>query len=277
MEQPLEEMNPKAAASAIRRMFLKPFAALSLSHLIKQRWMTPALSPPFAHLVMLFNGLQSWAVSWILEHVRPKDRATNLMWILKCAHHCKKQNNFHAAMALFLAAGDPAISRLTRTWKEVSSKGQTYLSELKALADPKNNHQCYAAALKAASQSPPVIPYMALVSKYLFSMGDANPDTIESTGFINIAKFRMIRNYIQSVLALKDKAEEVLAQPLAVVDAPLQAFFVHVSSASYDNQALYELSLEREPRAETMRGGSERPLADRNDRLSSAGGDGDSS
>ena len=250
MEQPLLETSPKAVAKVIQRLLLTPFGLLSVSHLIKQRWMTPALSPPFAHLVSLFNGLQSWAVSWILEPARSKDRSAHLTWVLKCAHHCKKTNNLHAAMALFLAASDPAISRLARTWKDVPSKGQAYLAELKALADPKNNHQCYANAVKAASVNPPVIPYMALVSKYLFSMGDANPDVIEATGFVNLSKFRMMRNFILSVLSLKERADEVLAQPVSVADASLLAFFTSCCNGTYDNAALYELSLEREPRTE---------------------------
>lgn len=54
----------------------------------------------------------------------------------------------------------------------------------------------YNAALKNASSNPPVIPYLALSSKYLFSMGDANPDVIEASGFLNVNKFRMIQNFI---------------------------------------------------------------------------------
>jgi hypothetical protein len=253
MEQPLVETSPKMVAKVIMRLLLTPFQLLSVSHLIKQRWMTPALSPPFAHLVSLFNGLQSWAVSWILEPLRAKDRALHLTWILKCAHHCKKTSNFHAAMALYLAASDPAIARLSKTWREVTSKGQVYLADLKALADPKNNHQCYANALKAVSANPPVIPYMALVSKYLFSMGDANPDVIEATGFLNMNKFRMMRNFILSTLALKERAEDVLAQVTPVAETSLLAFFTACCNGTYDNAALYDLSLEREPRAETIR------------------------
>jgi len=76
METPLEEQSPKvrllcvlcffilfhsankAAARALRRLFLEAFEGLALSHLVKQRWMTAALSPPFARLVTMFNGLQ---------------------------------------------------------------------------------------------------------------------------------------------------------------------------------------------------------------------------
>jgi hypothetical protein len=272
MQTPLEEQSPKAAARAIRRLYLVPFCALSLSHLVKQRWMTAAASPPFAELVTMFNGLQSWAVSWILESPRPKERGNRIVWIIKCAHHCKKYNNLHATMALFLACSDPAIARLAKSWLHVPGKAQGYLADLKLLADPKNNHQVYAAALKAASLAPPVVPYMALVSKYLFLMGDANPDVLEATGFFNVNKFRMIQTFIVATLALKEGAEAVLVQPLPAAEVALVSFLSVCCGGVYDNQvcplfsiingfligsclikAMYAISLEREPREDSVR------------------------
>ncbi len=274
METPLEEQSPKAAARALRRLFLSSYCNLSLSHMVKQRWMTAALSPPFADLVTMFNGLQSWAVSWILESPKPKERGARIAWIIRCAHHCKKLNNLHATIALFLASSDPAISRLAKSWAHVSSKAQGYLGDLKLLADPKNNHQVYSAALKAASAAPPVIPYLALSSKYLFSMGDANPDVIESSGFLNINKFRMIQTFIGkyetsyamgisvsdelffffftvSMLELKAGSSAILSQQVPSNELALAAFLFLCCKGTYDNQAMYALSLEKEPRVET--------------------------
>ena len=246
---PLLQMSPENVAKALRRFFLQPFTALSWKHIIKQRWMEASQSPPFADLVSSFNGLQSWAVSWILEAEEAKDRANHLVFIIKCAHHCVKLNNFHAALALFFGTSDPAISRLTKTWAKVGSKPQGYFNDLSSLADPKSNHASYTAALKNASSSPPVIPYMALVSKYLFSMEEANPDYIE--GMLNFMKFRMIYSFVTPIFQLQRNAGPIVDATVSFQDANLLSFFSTVCyKKAYDSKALYERSLQLEPRAE---------------------------
>jgi len=54
-----------------------------------------------------------------------------------------------------------------------------------------------------------------------------------------------------SILELKAGAEGVLQQPLLPNEHALGAFLAACCYDSYDNQALYALSLEKEPRAET--------------------------
>lgn len=209
--------------------------------------MKPETSPQFASLVSGFNGLQGWAVSLILYPDSVKERLASLVFVVKCAHHSQKMGNFNAAMALFAATNDPAISRLRATWKGVPSKISGYLNDLRALADPKNNHSCYAAAVKA--QPPPLVPYIAIISKYLFSMDDANPDYLgEDKSSFNLVKFRMIHAFVTSQLAFCQNSDSVLDAPQQAGESVLVSFFAVQCAKTYDNKSAYERSLAVEPR-----------------------------
>jgi hypothetical protein len=245
------EHSPELVASALQRFFLGPFSALSWCHLVRQRWLDAAASPPFAQLVSCFNGLHAWGVLWVLEADQERQRATRVAFLLKCAHYCRKQLNFHAAFALFFACSDPAVARLSRSWKAVPSKALSYFAELRALGDSKNNHSTYANALREAAASPPVIPYMALVSKYLFTFEEANPTYVDGTkDVLNWVKLRMIYSFISSVFSLRT-AQQPKSEASSSNETQLVAFFNLVCASKVDNSVTYARSLELEPREET--------------------------
>lgn len=243
---PLLEQSPELVALSLQRLFVKQFAGLNWIHLVQQRWQEAATSPPFAELVRSFNSLQQFCVNWILEPEQPKERAAHLSFVVKVANCCRKQNNFHAAFALFFVCTDPAIARLARTWKLVSSKVQGHLAKLKALSESKNNHSAYTSALRDAVSNPPVIPYMALVSKYLFTFEEANPNYLDGNKETrNFVKFRMIHTYLSSVLDLR---VSVMSLNLGEESIPISQLVARMCAAVHDPQAMYARSLVVEPR-----------------------------
>jgi hypothetical protein len=132
----LVNSDPKIVAATLRRFFLEPFQDVTTREMCKNRFLKADTAPHFGELVKRFNGLQNWVIDWVLEAEQAKDRGARLTFVIRCAHHCVKINNFHAGLALYFGVSDPAIGRLSKSWKFVPPKVNNYLTHLKSLADP---------------------------------------------------------------------------------------------------------------------------------------------
>ena len=76
-----------------------------------------------------------------------------------------------------MGLGATPVERLSGDWERVSSKRKSKLDKLKALFDIDRNFQAYRDALKVAT--PPIVPYLPLISKYLFAVESHNDDRFE--------------------------------------------------------------------------------------------------
>ena len=181
-----------------------------------------------------------WAATQVVRRDDVEHRALMIQHVLKIATMCRKRNNFHACFALYAGLSISSVDRLKKSWKKINAKARARRDQLAALFAPDKNHQSYQQAVREAT--PPVVPYIAITSKQLFAIEDANPTTMEN-GMLNLQKLRMLYKLQKQFKAYKKGLEGFV---LGSITSHYQYFNSALDVLSEDK--LYELSLKREPR-----------------------------
>jgi hypothetical protein len=94
-------------------------------------------------------------------------------------------NNFSSALAIFCAFNATPITRLKESWLKLSIRTKKQLHDLTHLFSLDYNYKVYRRALEQAT--PPLIPYMGLYGKFLFSI-EENIESITDEGAVNMDK-----------------------------------------------------------------------------------------
>jgi hypothetical protein len=131
-----------------------------------------------------------------------KARAKALSSWIKVAEECRKLNNFNTLMEILAALGMTSVSRLKRTWKELSDKARDLHQALEDLMSSLQNYKNYRQELD--SQSRPILPYLGVCLRDLLFIEDGNPDRLEN-GMFNFHKLRMVANVITQIQYFQEK------------------------------------------------------------------------
>jgi len=103
---------------------------------------------------------------------------------------CIELNNFNTVFAIYAGLHNSAVTRLAKTWNKMGKKECKKLKMWKQeLLSTERNFMHYRTLL--AATAPPLIPYLALLSKDLYSIEEGNPTELE-LGKINVEKLRML-------------------------------------------------------------------------------------
>ena len=139
------------------------------------------------------------------------------------------------------------MSRLKKTWAKVPPKLMARYEKLLSVAGMERNYGLYRSIL--GTSKPPVVPYMGLVSKFLFAVEDGNPDLIAPPSrvspaadekWVNFTKMRMVGTLIAQLVSYQQ-------DPYAF-QSPSELLEYLTRLPLVDEKVAYEISLRVEPR-----------------------------
>ncbi|GAA5883613.1 hypothetical protein JCM16303_004913 [Sporobolomyces ruberrimus] len=197
-------------------------------------------------MIDMSNAITRWVTETILAQDDQKKRASIVKHFVAVAERCLLLNNFSTLIHIIAGLNSTPIHRLRRTWESVSQKAMVSLGVLNNIMRPDKNYKEYRDVLRKAA--PPCVPFLGVYLTDWTFIGDGNPDMLrEKPHQINFHKRQKA-----SELILMIKLHQATTYNLSAVP-PLATFlqeqlFPRNADLANDDQRLYEVSLQREPR-----------------------------
>jgi len=160
-----------------------------------------------------FNEINMWVITEICVKENLYKRALTVKKFIDVASIMITLKNFNSAFAILSGLGNVAVTRLTQTWKKLSTSIVGEFERLQQLMDPSRNMRKYRTTLM--STTPPLIPFFPILMKDLFFINDCNP-TLTSEGLVNFEKFRMINEVVRMVDRFRKVPYDHIIQPNSV-------------------------------------------------------------
>eukprot|EP01130_Rhizamoeba_saxonica_P012607 TRINITY_DN5344_c0_g1_i1.p1 TRINITY_DN5344_c0_g1~~TRINITY_DN5344_c0_g1_i1.p1 ORF type:complete len:635 (-),score=128.94 TRINITY_DN5344_c0_g1_i1:38-1942(-) len=181
------------------------------------------------------NELFYWVQTMILREETSKDRADRLSFFLKVAMNCMEFKNYNTAWTIYTATESVAISRLALTWKECK-KGKKIKEKLGTIFSVSKNYSNYYTIMRLAQL--PAIPCIEMITKTFFMIDEGNPTYVGD--HINAEKLMMLFDTVEFICKYQNDKYNF---------AKDKTWMAYMFNLTFLNEnELYELSLEREPR-----------------------------
>eukprot|EP00824_Muranothrix_gubernata_P007943 TRINITY_DN20163_c0_g1_i1.p1 TRINITY_DN20163_c0_g1~~TRINITY_DN20163_c0_g1_i1.p1 ORF type:complete len:655 (-),score=139.04 TRINITY_DN20163_c0_g1_i1:528-2492(-) len=193
-------------------------------------------APNIIRLIEHFNKISRWVSTEIVFQPTLKERVWVLRKFIKIAWESMNAHNFNGVMEIVSGLHNAAVYRLRKTWEMLPSKYRQRLDKLNELTNSTTNYKRFRETIRAAL--PPSIPYLGLFLTDLTFVEEGNPNMLY--GLINIYKRSKIAEVIRDIQQYQQTPYNLV--PLPVVEEQLRGL------KPYDDDQLYELSLQREPR-----------------------------
>eukprot|EP01087_Luapelamoeba_hula_P015539 TRINITY_DN4655_c0_g3_i1.p1 TRINITY_DN4655_c0_g3~~TRINITY_DN4655_c0_g3_i1.p1 ORF type:complete len:1531 (+),score=276.09 TRINITY_DN4655_c0_g3_i1:246-4838(+) len=163
--------------------------------LLHKRYMDHSKAPFFNTMADRFNLTANWVSSEVFRHETAQGRADVITHFIRVAQASLKMNNFNTLIAILAAFNNTAVSRLKLSWEKVRSFELKRYKSLMLIADTQGNFGYYRQLAKKIA--PPMVPYLALISKDLFGLEEGNPTFLDQTEegvpkVVNISKMRLL-------------------------------------------------------------------------------------
>lgn len=256
---------------AVCRAYAAAFA--QPAELLDQSWCNPQRRARCANVIRLIqrvNDLGLWVATTILVQRDAKERAaTYANFVQVCTvrvggrhargsgdgaavgaadvawrgmQHLFNLHNFSTLMAILGGLNNSAILRLKQTKRELDKRVIRKVEELEHTMSPKNNYSLLRNELH--SVAPPCIPFLAIYMSDLTFVDDGNPNCID--GLINFSKRRLVYSIISDLLNFQNHPYNLTVIP------ELKRMLEDINSQleGITDKALYDISLQREPREE---------------------------
>jgi hypothetical protein len=220
------------------------FARIEADELRMKRFTQHDVSPNYHAMLRHVNNIGLWVGTRICSEAQMERRVAALVKLIGIAHHSVALHNFNAAFSIVAALNGVAVSRLDATWERVPKNAMKQCLQLYELFDVKSNAATYRAHLDNAQGN--VVPYIAIITKDLFSIEEAMPLREENhprlrSSLINVGKLRSIHRHIARVKHWQSRTNYDI-KPIA----EYQLYF-HTLNVLTEEQ-IYALSIQIEPR-----------------------------
>ena len=220
------------------------FHAIRKPELVDTPWMSEETSLSARNVIELisfFNRLYLWVTLEVIKPFTKAERARAYDKMVGIMGELYKMRNYNATMAIVGALNSAPILRLAHTRKLVSSKARKLLRKVEAAMSTERNYGKYRAVLNATHQA--VVPYLWLTLHDLVLAKDGNAQHLRgaSKSVLSMARHLMTSKIIDDGV-LRFQQYEFNYEPIPAI----QALFT--TTKLLDEDAMYEVSLKREPR-----------------------------
>ncbi|KAI7886719.1 ras GEF [Lichtheimia hyalospora FSU 10163] len=187
------------------------------------------------------NQVTSWVTDSILSKEEVKKRAGVLKHWIYVAEKCRLLNNFNTCMAILSAFDNSSIGRMKRTWELIGNRTIQTLAGIRRLMGANKNFTEYRDIIHKIN--PPCIPFLGIYLQDLTFIEDGNSNFLKkSKHLINFAKRMKTAEVIREL-------QQYQSTPYLLQAVPdIQAFIKTHLQSSRDEETLYGLSLDLEPR-----------------------------
>jgi hypothetical protein len=234
------DFDPEEIARQLTIIDFSLFAKIKPAELLNQAWQKPKYKDRAQNILRLverMNNLTLWVATTILSQKDIQQRAKRITEFILICIHLHQMSNFCTIMAILNGLAHHSINRLSKTFSKVDKILYKKLNDLQEMARPGDNYKLLRDELKKASN--PCIPYLGLYMSDLTFLDNGNPN-FHSDSLINFSKCRLIYHQIRDLILRQDKSY-IFEEVPALHESLLKFTFL-------DDDTLYEVSLQREPR-----------------------------
>lgn len=221
------------------------YKCITSDELKNQSWNKPkrmCIARNVCALIQRANRISMWVATAILLQPKVKDRARVILKIINVAKALRELNNYNTLMGIIAGLNMSCVSRLKQTMTTVGRKPLDTLKMLQNIVDPTSSFKTLRETLRQGGSTQ--LPYIGTTLTDLTFMEDGNPDSFTHPkthkDVINMEKRDLLANCIRSVRSYQTSDYKITLR-----DPPHT--FLH-ELPCLDEQLLYALSLEREPR-----------------------------
>jgi len=239
------DFSPREVARQLALLEFEVYRRIHPTECMHQSWTKKdkrdTVSPNICRMIQRSNTVPMWVATQILAHTdgNVRMRSEMVTLFIQIAKECNKLNNFNAVMEILAGLSLSPIHRLAKTWEGVSKKDVSKMDDLNSLMTVTGNWALYRSTLKR--RNPPCIPYFGMYLTDLTFIEDGHPDFLEGSGkYINFIKCRQMAVVIQDIQQYQQKCYSFHQVPI---------IYDYLNKLEHlDEDALYNLSLEAEPR-----------------------------
>lgn len=242
---PVEDIEPEEFARQITVADHEMFRAVGTRELLGCNWSNPGQGRRSANILRLVrwsSQLTQFVAAQIVGAEELRVRARRYGWWTRVAECVRQLANFNSLMSILAALQIPAVARLKFTKEEVAKKLHESVEQLTLLMDSDASFKRYRGELKRIP--PPCMPYVGLFLKDLQFIEQNNVDFLDGDrrAEINWKKRQFVGEVLQLLVELQQTPYAL--HPVTQIQTILE----WAGSQSYDVDALYAQSLQREPR-----------------------------
>jgi len=212
--------------------------------LFNQSWNSPKLrhlSPNVNAVIDYFNRIAQWVANSIVLEPLLANRAKIMKHHIMIANELRNLHNYHLMTSIISGLNNSAVLRLKWTKLKLPKHVQKMLEELEDLTNMEGSYKNFRYELDRAVL--PSIPYLGVYLMDLTFVEDGNPDSREN--LINWEKRKLYFNIINQIQKFQSTPYNL--KPVESI----QKFFAGVKATITNDRALYQKSLDLEPRNAT--------------------------
>eukprot|EP00727_Mastigamoeba_balamuthi_P014223 m51a1_g9423 hypothetical protein (1866) ;mRNA; f:376541-383341 len=236
----IRSVHPRELARQLTLIELELFQAVKPWELVENAFNKKdkeTLAPNVFALTQHFNRVSKWLAETILSEKNVQARAMLTTRTIDLAEECAALNNYNAVNEVIAALQSASVHRLARTWRRVSERSKQVLEDLRQLT---SNVKSYALLRQRLHTiHPPCIPYLGLYLTDLTFIEEGNPTMVGN--LVNFNKCRLLAAVIMEIQTYQQT-------PYCLEPVPWIQQFLNTLSASLDDNAMWNMSLEIEPR-----------------------------
>lgn len=153
------------------------FCSILPEELLASQWMknSGVDAPNVKAMSGLSTDLSNLVAYTILQYSEIKKRAQAIKQWIKVANQCLELHNYDGLMAIICSLNSSTISRLRKTWDNVSVKRKEMLKQLQKLVEPSQNNKVLRTRLH--DHVPPCLPFLGMYLTDLTFVDIGNPAT----------------------------------------------------------------------------------------------------
>ncbi|XP_049847941.1 ras guanine nucleotide exchange factor S-like [Schistocerca gregaria] len=243
-------------AKQITAIDFETYRMVEVEELKNQSWNKTSRFCVARHVLKLIqrsNRLSFWVATIVLLQPRKKDRVKALAALIKVAWSLKEIRNYNSMLSVVAGMNLICISRLRRTFAQLSKRHLDMFEELKNLSNPMLSFKALRALMNqdaARRDAVCKLPPIGLSLSEIAMTEEGNDDVLavesqsgkgsgEKTFLINMGKWELLYNCICTAL-MHQSADWRISE----IDPPYSCLF---SLPTLSEEILYQLSLAREP------------------------------
>ena len=154
-------------------------------------------SPNICVVVNHFNILSFWVIEEVLSYDYSSDRAKVIEKFIDIANELKNLNNFNDCMSITSGLGQMILSKLTKSWKKVSSKEITLFHKIKRLLNFQDNYKNIREEIaKCLKDEKPFVPFLGYYTKRICFLEESGKYVKDKSALINVDKIAQVEQIL---------------------------------------------------------------------------------
>jgi hypothetical protein len=176
-EPTILDFEPIEIARQLTIKQMSIFCSILPEELLASQWMknSGVDAPNVKAMSGLSTDLSNLVAYTILQYSEIKKRAQAIKQWIKVANQCLELHNYDGLMAIICSLNSSTISRLRKTWDNVSVKRKEMLKQLQKLVEPSQNNKVLRTRLH--DHVPPCLPFLGMYLTDLTFVDIGNPAT----------------------------------------------------------------------------------------------------